>query len=58
MRETYVRPPLMAREPRPRWVTVWPLRLLTLVIFALLLYAAIKFIGPLISPTEQTPGID
>jgi hypothetical protein len=41
-RESYVRPPLLAREPRPRWQQVWPFRAAVLIALALLVWLAIE----------------
>jgi hypothetical protein len=57
MRETYVRPPLLGREPRSRWVTVWPLRVVALVLLALLAWGFVLLIKHILDPAAQAPGI-
>ena len=57
MRETYVRPPLLAREPRPRWMTVWPLRLLALLLVAALAYGFILLLRTVLNPNDEGGGI-
>ena len=58
MRETYVRPPLLGREPHSRWMTVWPFRVLALVLLALLTWGFVVLIQHLLNPGAQAPGIN
>lgn len=53
-REDYIRPPLLAREPRSRLVTVWRFRLLALVLLAALAFLVLYVARNLIN-TEQNP---
>ncbi len=58
MRETWVSPPVVAREVAPAWVAVWRFRALAvalLAIFVLLLYQLFQqFSGA----NAQDPGLD
>ena len=54
VRERYVRPPLVAREPAPRWHAVWRFRIAALVI-ALLLAWLVLIITRHFVQTEQNP---
>jgi hypothetical protein len=55
--EPYVRPPLLAREPLPRWVEVWRFRaallLVLLAAFVVLLLAYRQVTGA----NDQDPGL-
>ena len=59
-RESYVRPPVLAREPLPRWVGVWRFRLLILIVTLLLAWATVviakHFVNTEQNPTTSIPG--
>jgi hypothetical protein len=57
MGEPYVRPPLVAREPTPRWLVVWRFRVTALAL--LVLVAILGFIAfqHLSGATSQDPGL-
>jgi len=59
-RESYVRPPLLAREPRPHWVGVWRFRLIIIVVTLLLAWAVLvitrHFVQTEQNPTTGIPG--
>jgi hypothetical protein len=57
VRETYVRPPLVARELRSRWLTVWPLRVLAVVLVALLAWGFILLLRVVLKPADEGGGI-
>jgi len=52
--DRYVRPPLLAKEPPPRWVAVWRFRLIALLILAALALLVLWITRHLIN-TEQNP---
>ena len=58
MRERWVHPPVVAREPAPAWIAVWRFRLLALVLLALLVLAAVLVFRQLTGANAQDPGID
>jgi hypothetical protein len=51
----YVRPPLVAREPAPRWHSVWRFRLAALVIILMLAWLVLVIARHFVN-TEQNPG--
>jgi hypothetical protein len=53
-REDYVRPPVLAREPTPRWVDRWRFRLVAIVITLLLAYMVFAIARHFVQ-TEQNP---
>jgi hypothetical protein len=57
VRETYVRPPLLGREPRSRTLTVWPLRVLVLILLAALVWGFILLLRFLLKPQDEGGGI-
>lgn len=56
MGESYLRPPLTAREPRPRWIAVWRFRLVALLLLAVLAVAVAAVVLQFVN-TEQNPGL-
>ena len=56
--ERWVSPPLVAREPAPRWVAVWRYRLGIALLAAVLI--AICWVAWLFmsGATDQEPGVD
>ena len=58
MADRYVRPPLLAREPPPRWRAVWRFRLLGLVVMALLLGGLFLAFQALSETASQDPGLN
>ena len=58
MRERWVHPPVVAREPAPAWIAVWRFRLLALALLALLVLAAVLVFRQLTGANAQDPGID
>ena len=57
MGERWVSPPLVPREPRPRWVAVWRFRLLALLALALVVLATVLLYRQLTGANAQDPGI-
>jgi len=53
--DDYVRPPLVGREPTPRWHGVWRFRLAALVIVLLLAWVVLIVTRHFVN-TEQNPG--
>ena len=53
-REDYVRPPVLAREPAPRWIATWRFRLVAIVIMLVLAYAVFVLAKHFVN-TEQNP---
>ena len=56
MGEPYLRPPLVAREPTPRWVGVWRFRFAALAVLLLLTFLVLHVVRGFVQ-TEQDPGI-
>ena len=52
--EPYVRPPIVAREPAPRWVAVWRFRLIVLILGAALALVVALVVLHFVN-TEQNP---
>ena len=57
MTERWVSPPLVPREPAPRWVAVWRFRLGALLLLALLVLAVVLLYRQLSGANAQDPGI-
>jgi hypothetical protein len=55
--ETWVRPPVVAREAPPAWRARWRFRLLALLLLALLAAGAVQAVRVLGGATAQDPGI-
>ncbi len=58
MADRYVRPPLIAREPPPKWRAVWRFRLLGLLEVALLLAGLFLAFQALSETTAQDPDLN
>ena len=58
MAESYVRPPLLAREAPPAWRAAWRFRLGALLVLGLLVLLAVVAFRQLTGATAQDPGID
>ncbi len=58
MAERYVRPPLVAHEPTPRWVAVWRFRLLALAVLAVLVVGAVLLYRQVTGANAQDPGLE
>jgi hypothetical protein len=56
--EHYVRPPLVPREPAPRWVAVWRFRLLALALLAVLVLLALLLYRQVSGANDQDPGLE
>jgi hypothetical protein len=56
-REDYVRPPVLAREPAPRWHGVWRFRAVALMLSIALLYAVWLIASHFIN-NESNPGFN
>ena len=52
-----MRPPLVGREPRSRALTVWPFRVLALILLALLTWGFVVLVKAVLNPDAQAPGI-
>jgi hypothetical protein len=57
VREPYVRPPLVAREPSPPWLAIWRFRVTALALLVLVLIAGYTVFQHLSGATDQDPGI-
>lgn len=57
MGEQYVRPPLVGREPAPRWRAVWRFRVTALVLLVLVVVAGYFAFQQLSGATAQDPGL-
>ena len=57
MRETYVRPPLLGREPTSRALAVWPFRIVALLLLALLTWGFVLLVKAVLNPEAQAPGL-
>ena len=57
MSERWVSPPLVPREPAPRWIAVWRFRLGALLVLALLVLAVFLLYRQLTGANAQDPGI-
>ena len=58
MGESYVRPPLIAREPAPRWHAVWRFRVTALALLVLAVIAGYIVFQHLSGATAQDPGLN
>lgn len=52
-----MRPPLIGREPRSRALTVWPFRILALLLLALLTWGFVLLVKTVLNPEGQAPGL-
>lgn len=52
-----MRPPLLGREARSRALTVWPFRVLALILLALLTWGFVVLVKAVLNPDAQAPGI-
>ena len=57
MREQWVRPPVVAREPGRTWPARWRFRLVALLLLALLVAGGVQAYRVLSGATAQDPGI-
>jgi len=57
MGETYVRPPLVPREPTPAWVVTWRFRLVALVLMAVVVLLGYWTFQYFSGANDQDPGI-
>ena len=57
MGEQYVRPPLVGREPTPRWLVVWRFRVTALALLVLAVIAGYIAFEHLSGATSQDPGL-
>ena len=55
VRDRYVRPPIVAREPAPRWVAKWRFRIVSLIIGATLTVVTALVVLHFVN-TEQNPS--
>jgi hypothetical protein len=55
--EQYVRPPLVAREPQPRWLVVWRFRVTALALLVLVVIAGYIAFQHLSGAASQDPGL-
>jgi hypothetical protein len=55
--EPYVRPPLLAREPLPRWVEVWRFRTLLLLVLLVAFTVLLLVYRQVTGANEQDPGL-
>jgi hypothetical protein len=55
-REDYVRPPVLAREPAPRWQAVWRFRAVAILAVLLMGFLLYEFVLPLLNG-EGNPGL-
>lgn len=59
MPESYVRPVLRAREPKPEWIAVWRFRLAAFVVLALLTLLVIWAYNHFVTgASRQDPSFD
>jgi hypothetical protein len=57
MGESYVRPPLLAREAPPRWLAVWRFRVTALALLVLVVIVGYYAFEHLSGATAQDPGL-
>ena len=58
MGESYVRPVVRAREPRPAWVPVWRFRIVVVALILLLALASVEVFRRYVDPNRaQDPGV-
>jgi hypothetical protein len=55
--ETWVRPPVVAREAPPAWRARWRFRVVALLLLAVLAAGAVQLVRVLGGATAQDPGI-
>jgi hypothetical protein len=58
MREPYVRPPLVPREPAPGWIAVWRFRLVAVVLLVVLVLIGYRAFRKFSGATDQDPGVN
>ena len=58
MRETYVRPPLLAREATAQWVVVWRFRVVALLLIAVVVWVGFQLFQQLSGASSQDPGVE
>jgi hypothetical protein len=57
MGESYVRPPLVPREPAPTWLAIWRFRMTALALLVLAVIAGYVVFQHLSGATDQDPGL-
>jgi hypothetical protein len=57
MGEQYVRPPLIGREPTPRWLVIWRFRATALALLVLAVILGYVVFQHLSGATAQDPGL-
>ena len=57
MGESYVRPPLVAREPAPRWLAIWRFRATAVALLVLAVIVGYIVFQHLSGATAQDPGL-
>ncbi len=58
MRETYVRPPLVAREATASWIILWRFRLVALLLIAVVVWLGFQLFQQLSGASAQDPGVE
>ena len=58
VRETYVRPPLVAREATPEWVARWRFRIVALLLTAVLVWLGFLLFQKVSGASDQDPGVE
>lgn len=58
MRETWVSPPVVAREVAPAWVAVWRFRAFALALLAIFVYLLYQVFQQFSGANSQDPGLD
>ena len=57
MGEQYVRPPLVGREPTPRWLVIWRFRATALALLVIAVILGYIVFQHLSGATDQDPGL-
>lgn len=57
IREQYVRPPLVGREPTARWIALWRFRATALALLVLAVIIGYAVFQQLSGATAQNPGL-
>jgi hypothetical protein len=57
-RETWVSPPVVAREATPAWVAVWRFRLLAIALLAVFVWVLYQVFQQYSGANSQDPGLD
>ncbi|HVE99201.1 MAG TPA: hypothetical protein VNA12_08485 [Mycobacteriales bacterium] len=58
MGESYVRPVVAGREPRPAWIGVWRFRVVVVLLIVLIAWGSLEFFRRYVDPNRsQDPGI-